>query len=64
MYIIKLDSRKGHMFQALYNYQGFKATLKLEEATKFKTSEAAYNMLEAMSGIRQKYNEAQIEKIK
>jgi hypothetical protein len=64
MYIIKLDSRNGHMFQVLYNYQGFKATLKVEEATKFKTSAEAHNVLEAMSGIRKTYSEAQIERIK
>jgi hypothetical protein len=64
MYIIKLDAENGNMLHVLYNYQGFKATLKLEEATKFKTSEEAQNILNAMQGIRKTYKEAQIHKVK
>jgi hypothetical protein len=64
MYIIKLDNQNGDMFQVLYNYQGFKTTIKVEEATKFKTLEEAQDVLNAMSGIRKKYSKAQIERIK
>ena len=64
MYIIKLDVKNGNMLHVLYNYQGFKATSKLEEATKFKTLEEATNLLNAMQGILKTYKEAQIHKVK
>jgi major membrane immunogen (membrane-anchored lipoprotein) len=63
MYIIRLDAESGDMFKVLYDYEGFKGTLKIEEATKFKTLDEAKDVLESMS-IRKVYQAAHIERIK
>lgn len=63
MYIIKLNQKKGDMYKEVYDFEGFRTTNNLEEATKFRSSEEAEKILQspAISGV---YQEAQIEKVK
>lgn len=63
MYIIRLDKDNGNMYKELYDFEGFRSTFNFEEATKFRTSEEAKEMLNHLN-INTKYKKAQIEKVK
>jgi hypothetical protein len=63
MYIIRLDKNQGKMYKEVYNFEGFRITDNIQEATRFKTSAEAQKILQSPA-ISNVYQEAQIERIR
>jgi hypothetical protein len=62
MYIIKLNQKKGDMYKEVYDFEGFRTTNSLEEATKFRSTEEAEKILQSPA-VSKMYQQAEIERI-
>jgi len=63
MYIIRLEKNQGKMYKEVYDFEGFRITDNIDEATRFRSTEEAEKILQSPA-IFNMYQEAAIERIK